>query len=101
MNITTYNIYSKLFLLLYADDTVIIAENQSELQKTLENIHEYCITNLLTINTTKTRVIVCSCGKIRNKPTFRPFIFISLFLKNWKKIKIHFKTFFICADPKF
>ena len=70
MDITTYNIYSKLFHLLYADDTVIIAENQSELQKTLENLHEYCITNELTISTTKTRVMVCSRGKIRNKPTF-------------------------------
>ena len=70
MDITTCNIYSKLFLLLYADDTVILAENQSELQKTLENLHEYCITNELAINTTKTRVMVCSCGKIRNKPTF-------------------------------
>ena len=68
MGITTFNIYSKLFLLLY-DEAVIIAENQSELQKILENIHEYCITNELTINTTKTRVIVCSCGKKRNKPT--------------------------------
>ena len=70
MDITTCNIYSKLFLLLYADDTVILAENQSELQKTLEILHEYCITNELAINTTKTRVMVCSCGKIRNKPTF-------------------------------
>ena len=34
MDITTYNIYSKLFLL-YADDTVIIAENQSQFKKTL------------------------------------------------------------------
>ena len=34
------------------------------------NLHEYCITNELTINTTKTRVMVCSRGKIRNKPTF-------------------------------
>ena len=33
----------KLFVLLYADDTIILAENEIELQLALHNVYEYCL----------------------------------------------------------
>ena len=35
-------VFLKLYLLLYADDTVILAENERELQATLDDMAEYC-----------------------------------------------------------
>ena len=32
----------KLFVLLYADDTIILAENEIELQLALNKVYEYC-----------------------------------------------------------
>ena len=61
----------KLFLLLYADDTVIIGETQQELQTTINILYEYCDMNNLSLNTSKTKVMVCSKGKIRNIPQFK------------------------------
>ena len=61
----------KPFLLLYADDTVIIGESQQELQTTINILYEYCDMNNLSLNTSKTKVMVCSKGKIRNIPQFK------------------------------
>ena len=41
----------KLFVLLYADDTIILAENEMELQSALNAVHEYCTLYKLTVNT--------------------------------------------------
>ncbi len=60
----------KLYLLLYADDTVIFAESPNELQNALDSLHEYCVINKLNVNTRKTKVLVFSKGKIRNIPKF-------------------------------
>ncbi len=61
----------KLFVLLYADDTIILAENEHELQCALSAVHEYCEVNKLSVNTSKTKIIVFSRGKIRKIPSFR------------------------------
>ena len=34
----------KLFVLLYADDTILLAENEHDLQKSLQSLHSYCET---------------------------------------------------------
>ena len=60
----------KLFVLLYADDTILLAENEHDLQKSLQSLHSYCETWNLSVNTTKTKIVIFSRGKIRNKPTF-------------------------------
>ena len=60
-----------LYLLLYADDTVIFAESPGELQKALDSLHDYCVQNKLNVNTRKTKVLVFSKGKIRNLPNFK------------------------------
>jgi hypothetical protein len=60
----------QMFLLLYADDTVICAESERNLQECLDKMHEYCLKWKMVINVTKTKVIVFSRGKIRKKPKF-------------------------------
>jgi hypothetical protein len=46
------NIYLKLFIILYADDTVILSESESDLQAQLDAFHEYCLTWKLKVNNT-------------------------------------------------
>ena len=57
------NIYLKLFALLYADDTVLMAETHDDLQNILNKFGEYCNTWRLKANTDKTKVIVFSRGR--------------------------------------
>ena len=59
-----------LFLLLYADDTAILAETPNALQNALYNLEIYCNTWGLNVNVDKTKVVVFSRGKIRNIPVF-------------------------------
>jgi sorting nexin-29 len=64
------DIFRKLCILLYADDTIILAESPHQLQKALDGMAEYCRKNKLKVNETKTKIVVFSRGKIRNIPTF-------------------------------
>jgi hypothetical protein len=57
------NIYLKLFALLYADDTIIMAETHDDLQNILNNFGEYCNAWRLKANTDKTKVIFFSRGR--------------------------------------
>ena len=52
--------YLKIFLLLYADDTIIIANNAESLQTSLTHLSEYCQKWKLTINIDKTKIMVFS-----------------------------------------
>ena len=63
-------IFLKLYVLLYADDTIIMAENENDLQLALNATVMYCNQWHLTVNTSKTKVVIFSRGKIRNKPVF-------------------------------
>ena len=47
-----------LCVLLYADDTVIMAENESDMQKNLYLLNEYCDCNGLRVNISKTKIMV-------------------------------------------
>ena len=62
-----------LFVLLYADDTVIMAENECGMQRILNLLNEYCNCNGLRINTRKTKNMVFARSKtrLRNLPTFK------------------------------
>ena len=51
-------LYLKLFSLLYADDTVIKADNPTDLQNCLHAFSEYCQQWKLTINIGKTKVLI-------------------------------------------
>jgi len=58
--------FLKLFVLLYADDTIIVAENAHDLQNALNIYEYYCTVNKLTINTCKTKIIIFSKGRLPN-----------------------------------
>ena len=52
--------YLRLYLLLYADDTLILAESPSELQAALDSMQTYCENWDLMVNTDKTKVCIFS-----------------------------------------
>ena len=54
--------YVKLFILFYADDTVIISESADGLQHALNEFYTYCNQWKLTVNVDKTKVMVFSKG---------------------------------------
>ena len=54
--------------MLYADHTVILVENDRDLQMAL---HEYCTKYNLTVNTRKIKILVFSRRKVRHLPTFK------------------------------
>ena len=60
----------KLYVLLYADDTIVMAESAEQLQKALDALNEYCDSWALTVNISKTNVIIFSRGKVRKYPKF-------------------------------
>ena len=57
------NIYLKLFVLLYADDTVIMAESREDLQAQLNVFGEYCKKWKLKVNAEKTKIFIFSRGR--------------------------------------
>ena len=56
-------LFSKLVCLLYADDTIILAESPDELQVALNAVQGYCTTWHLTVNASKTKIMIFSRGK--------------------------------------
>ena len=63
-------VFLKLYLLLYADDIVILCESKDDLQLALNELHSYCMDWKLYVSTEKTKIMVFSRGKIRNRPVF-------------------------------
>ena len=68
LQISTICLY--LFLLLYADDTIVLAECLDDLQRALDMLKIYCEFWGLDINVRKTKVMIFSRGKIRKMPKF-------------------------------
>ena len=68
-----YDMFAKLCVLLYADDTVILAESEPDLQCALDGLAEYCKLWDLTVNLDKTKVVIFSQG--RKKPK-KPFLYL-------------------------
>ena len=63
--------YLKLYVLLYADDTIILAESAEDLQTALSSLHEYCVNWDLKVNISKTNIVIFSRGKVKKYPTFK------------------------------
>ena len=59
-----------LSLLLYADDTVIFAENPNDLQDRLQKVELYCNKWKLKHNVNKCKIVIFSRGKVRKYPQF-------------------------------
>ena len=58
----------KLYILLYVDDTIIMAENQEDLQVALNAVGNYCEQWKLQVNVNKTKIIKFSKRKSKKFP---------------------------------
>ena len=56
-------VFCKLYILLYADDTVLLAESQENLQQSINLMERYCSMWKLNIDVSKTKITVFSRGK--------------------------------------
>ena len=65
------NMYIKLFAILYADDTIILADSVQGMQNALDIFQNYCEAWKLEVNVTKTKIMVFSRGTLRQKFEFR------------------------------
>lgn len=61
------NIIIKLCIILYADDTVILADTYEGMQHALDIFQSYCDTWKLEVNISKTKVLIFSKGRVRQK----------------------------------
>ena len=58
------NVYVNIFLILYADDTVLLSETPEDLQKQLDLFYEYCTAWKLKVNVDKTKIVGFSNGRL-------------------------------------
>lgn len=56
--------FLKLFVILYADDTLLLSESAADFQLALNTYSDYCDTWKLTLNTSKTKVLIFSNGRV-------------------------------------
>ena len=63
------NIYLKLFIILYADDTVMLSESESDLQ--LDAFHEYCLTWNLKANIDTNKIVIFWSGRTLQNLSFK------------------------------
>ncbi|MES9884249.1 MAG: reverse transcriptase family protein [Sedimenticola sp.] len=56
-------IFLKLLVLLYADDTVIMADNEKDLQFNMDHFNDYCSNWKLNVNFSKTKVVIFGARK--------------------------------------
>ena len=64
------SMYLKVFLLLYADDTVIFSKTAKGLQNALNMFEKYCELWKLTVNISKTKIVVFMKRKGQVKQDF-------------------------------
>ena len=66
-----------MYVLLYADDTLVLAESPEELQNAMNEVYSYCRKWGLKISTgkikgkSKTRVVIFSKGRVRTEYNFK------------------------------
>ena len=88
------DIFIKIFMLLYADDTALLAESATDLQDKLNAFEEYCELWKLKVNVDKTKIMVFGSG--RNNANYQ-FIYggsIISIVKDFEYLGITFsKTF--------
>ena len=58
------HVYLKLFLLLYCDDTIIMSRSADDLDRALKTYEQYCKIWKLTVNTSKSKIVVFSKGRL-------------------------------------
>jgi hypothetical protein len=61
-------LFLNLFILLYADDTIILSNSEENLQSSLNSLHQYCEKWKLTVNISKTKIVIFSKRQPKNTP---------------------------------
>ena len=56
-------VYFKMYLMLYANDTIIVSDNAESFQSCLDTFHTYCVDWKLTVNGSKTKIIIFGARK--------------------------------------
>ncbi|PJE78266.1 hypothetical protein CI610_02799 [invertebrate metagenome] len=69
----TLGVYVRLFVILYADDTVLMSESPEGLQSALDCFQNYCEHWKLTVNTNKTKIVFFEKRKNRRQFHFTIF----------------------------
>ena len=70
-SLSELNIFIKLFVILYADDTVILAESVEGMQNALDIFQTYCEFWKLEINIAKTKMTIFSKRKMKQNFDFK------------------------------
>ena len=63
-------VFFKIFILLYADDTVLFGKTKDDLQQSLNIFENYCEEWKLTVNISKTKVLIFSGGRYSKNYNF-------------------------------
>ena len=63
--------FINMYTMLYADDTLVFAESPTEMQSALDEVGVYCNKWGLSINKTKTKVVIFSRGKVKQDFHFK------------------------------
>jgi hypothetical protein len=61
----------KILVLLYADDTAMLASSEAGLQKCLDSLADYCDTWKLKVNVDKTKIVIFSRRKPKSRFTYK------------------------------
>ena len=64
-------LFINMYVLLYADDTLVMAESPEELQLAMHEVSNYCTQWDLRVNKRKTKVVIFSRGKVKTKYNFK------------------------------
>jgi hypothetical protein len=67
---TELEIYLKICVMLYADDTILLAESAEDIQVQLNAFGEYCDNWKMKVNVNKTKIMVFGFGKLRQNLKF-------------------------------
>ena len=86
------NLYPKLFILLYADDTAIDSDNETDLRHALGSFKTYCDTWKLNINLTKTKIIIFGKNNTRNVRPFKIGNEIIEIVQEYKYLGVYFTS---------
>ena len=85
--------FFRIYCLLYADDTIILAESPEELQTALNALHAYCLKWKITVNVKKTKVIIFSRGVVKESLQL-----LSMGINIWKSfVNIHIWVLYFTA----
>jgi hypothetical protein len=82
-------LYMKLLIILYADDTVIMAESANDLQNALNDIFVYCTNWKLVVNVEKTTILIFSKGPVMKKHFYYNYVVIE-YVKEFEYLGIVF-----------